>query len=212
MSRIGKKPVPLPAGVTATVKDREVKVKGPKGELSRDFPQGVSFNLEDGKVTVSRADDEKRTRAIHGRETVAEALGIDVPRAKLAAFVVSSTLTAVAGALFAYFRGFVSVEAFSLYLTIQYVAMVIIGGMGSVLGALLGTVFVVLFPHLIDGVMRELGVANRLASLVFAINYAGFGLVMLLFLVFEPQGLVGIWRRVQNWALLWPFKQRPLSR
>jgi branched-chain amino acid transport system permease protein len=119
---------------------------------------------------------------------------------------------ALAGALFAYFRGFVSVEAFSLYLTIQYVAMVIIGGMGSVLGALLGTVFVVLFPYFIDGAMRGLGLADRLSSLVFALNYAGFGLVMLLFLVFEPQGLVGVWRRVQNWALLWPFKQRPVQR
>ncbi len=163
-------------------------------------------------LNLLRARTGRAWRAIHGRETVAEALGINVPRAKLAAFVVSSTLTAVAGALFAYFRGFVSVEAFSLYLTIQYVAMVIIGGMGSVLGALLGCVFVVLFPHLIDGAMRGLGVADRLASLVFAINYAGFGLVMLLFLVFEPQGLVGLWRRAQNWALLWPFKQRPVQR
>ena len=48
--------------------------------------------------------------------------------------------------------------------------------------------------------------------MVFAVNYAAFGLVMILFLVFEPQGLVGIWRRVQNWFLLWPFKQRPLAR
>ncbi len=57
------------------------------------------------------------------------------PRYKLLAFVVSSAMTAVAGALFAYYRGFVSVEAFSLFLTIQYVAMIIIGGMGSLLGA-----------------------------------------------------------------------------
>ena len=60
------------------------------------------------------------------------------PRTSSLAFVVSSTITAVAGCLFAYYRGFVSVEAFSLFLTIQYVAMVIIGGMGSILGAVLG--------------------------------------------------------------------------
>ena len=71
-------------------------------------------------------------RALHGREAVAEALGIDVPRYKLLAFVASSTLTAMLGCLFAYYRGFVSVEAFSLFLSIQYVAMVIIGGMGSI--------------------------------------------------------------------------------
>lgn len=162
-------------------------------------------------VNLVRSRTGRAWRAIHGREAVAEALGISVPRAKLSAFVVSSTITAVAGCLFAYYRGFVSAEAFSLFLAIQYVAMVIIGGMGSVLGALLGTVFVVLFPYVIEGAMEALGLAERLASVVFAVNYAGFGLLMILFLVFEPQGLVGIWRRTQNWLLLWPFKQKPLA-
>jgi branched-chain amino acid transport system permease protein len=150
-------------------------------------------------------------RAIHGRETVAAALGISVHGAKLSAFVISSMLTAVAGCLFAYYRGFVSAEAFSLYLTIEYVAMIIIGGMGSLLGALLGAVFVVLFPYAIDWVMRAVGLADQLSSVVFAVNFAAFGLVMILFLVFEPQGLVGIWRRVHAYFLLWPFKQKPLS-
>jgi branched-chain amino acid transport system permease protein len=163
-------------------------------------------------LNLLRSRTGRAWRAVHGREAVAEALGISVQRAKLSAFVVSSTLTAVAGCLFAYFRGFVSAEAFSLYLTIQYVAMIIIGGMGSLLGALLGTAFVVLFPYVIDGGMRLLGVADRLASVVFTVNYAAFGLVMILFLVFEPQGLVGLWRRVQNWFQLWPFKQRPLAK
>ena len=90
-------------------------------------------------------------RAIRANETVAEALGIGVAGYKLLAFVISSALTAVAGALFAYYRGFVSVEVFSLFLTIQYVAMIIIGGMGSLLGAMLGAVFVTLFPYVHRG-------------------------------------------------------------
>jgi len=163
-------------------------------------------------LNLLRARTGRAWRAIHGRETVAEALGISVHRAKLAAFVVSSAITAVAGCLFAYYRGFVSVEAFSLYLTIQYVAMIIIGGMGSLLGAVLGTAFVTVFPYAIEGAMRMLGLAEHLSSVVFAVNYAAFGLVMILFLVFEPQGLVGIWRRIQDWFLLWPFRQRPLSK
>jgi branched-chain amino acid transport system permease protein len=80
--------------------------------------------------------------------------------------------------------------------------------MGSILGAVLGTIFVVLFPHAIDAAMAASGLAARLSSVVFAVNYAAFGLVMIVFLVFEPQGLVGIWRRVRDWFLLWPFKQR----
>ena len=87
--------------------------------------------------------------------------------------------------------------------------MIIIGGMGSILGAVLGTVFVVLFPYAIeaaDGAARPS--PSAFVVVVFAVNYAAFGLVMILFLVFEPQGLVGIWRRVADWFLLWPFKQQ----
>lgn len=163
-------------------------------------------------LNLLRARTGRAWRAIHGREAVAEALGIDVRWAKLTAFVVSCTMTTVAGCLFAYYRGFVSAEAFSLFVTIQYVATVIVGGVGSILGALLGTVFVVLFPYGIEAAMGALGLTERLASIAFAVNYAAFGVVMLLFLAFEPQGLAGIWRRVQNWFLLWPFRQRPTGR
>ncbi len=162
-------------------------------------------------LNLLRSRTGRAWRAIHGREAVAGALGISVQRAKLSAFIISSMLTAVAGSLFAYFRGFVSVEAFSLFLSIQYVAMVIIGGMGSILGAILGTVFVTLFPYSIEWLMGLLGLAERLSSVVFAVNYSAFGVVMILFLVFEPQGLVGMWRRMQAWFLLWPFKKKPLE-
>lgn len=138
--------------------------------------------------------------AIHGTETVASAMGVNVARAKLAAFVISSTITAMAGALFAYYRGFVSIEAFTLFLTIQYVAMIIIGGMGSLVGALLGAVFVTIFPYLIEGATDFLPSSQRMAGSIFALNYAAFGLVMIAFLVFEPNGLIGIWRRIQGGA------------
>jgi branched-chain amino acid transport system permease protein len=161
-------------------------------------------------LNLMRSRTGRAWRAIRTRDTVAGALGISVHRAKLSAFVISSAFTALSGCLFAYYRGFVSAEAFSLYLTIQYVAMIIIGGMGSILGALLGSVFVVLFPYAIEAAMKAVGLAEQLSSLLFAVNYAAFGLVMILFLVLEPLGLVGIWRRAQNWLLLWPFRQKPL--
>ena len=162
-------------------------------------------------VNLMRSNTGRAWRAIHGRETVAEALGINVPAYKVLAFVINSVITAMAGCLFAYYRGFVSAEAFSLFLTIQYVAMIIIGGMGSVLGAVLGAIFVTLFPYLIEAIMNALPVPASWSNSRFAVNYAAFGLVMILFLMFEPQGLVGIWRRIQNYFLLWPFKQRPLA-
>jgi branched-chain amino acid transport system permease protein len=163
-------------------------------------------------LNLLRSRTGRAWRAILGRETVAEALGIAVHRYKLAAFVVSSTMTSIAGCLFAYYRGFVSAEAFSLFLTIQYVAMVIIGGMGSMLGAVFGALFVVLFPYAIEYLVRVLPTPEAWASSIFAVNYAAFGLVMILFLLFEPLGLVGIWRRVQGYFVLWPFKQTPLGK
>ncbi|MGE0036813.1 MAG: branched-chain amino acid ABC transporter permease [Xanthobacteraceae bacterium] len=162
-------------------------------------------------ANLVRARSGRAWRAIRTHETVAEALGISIASYKLLAFVLSSAITAVAGALFAYYRGFVSVEAFSLFLTIQYVAMIIVGGIGSLLGALLGAAFITLFPYGIELSLLALPGAQRYAGVLFAINYASFGLVMILFLLFEPMGLVGIWQRIQNYFLQWPFRHRQAS-
>jgi branched-chain amino acid transport system permease protein len=162
-------------------------------------------------LNLLRARTGRAWRAIRARETVAEALGIGIAAYKLIAFVISSAITAMAGALFAYYRGFVSVEAFSLFLTVQYLAMVIVGGMGSLLGALLGAAFVTVFPYLIEAALLALPGAQDYAGVLFAVNYAAFGLVMIAFLVFEPLGLFGIWRRIQSYFLLWPFRHRPVT-
>jgi len=162
-------------------------------------------------INLLRSRSGRAFRAVHARETVAEALGISIAGYKLLAFVISSSMTSVAGCLFAYYRGFVSIEAFDLFLTIQYVAMIIIGGMGSLLGALLGATFVTLFPYAIEALLHLLPNVEKLAGDIFAVNYASFGVVMILFLVFEPLGLVGIWHQLQNYFLLWPFKYRPLA-
>jgi large subunit ribosomal protein L6 len=66
MSRIGKLPVPIAKGVQVEVDGQAVKVKGPKGELHREFPAGISLRVDDSQVNVERADDEKHTRALHG--------------------------------------------------------------------------------------------------------------------------------------------------
>lgn len=66
MSRIGRKLVPVPKGVSVTAKDGKYVVKGPKGELSRDLPGGISFKIEGDKLTVERADDSKENRSKHG--------------------------------------------------------------------------------------------------------------------------------------------------
>jgi large subunit ribosomal protein L6 len=66
MSRIGKMPVPVPDGVTVNIDGSTVSVKGPKGELARKFPQGISFSLEDNKVIAARSSEESSQKALHG--------------------------------------------------------------------------------------------------------------------------------------------------
>jgi large subunit ribosomal protein L6 len=66
MSRIGKKPVDIPSGVDVTLLDKNIKVKGPKGELQWEHPFGTSVTVADNKILVTRADDTKMNRSLHG--------------------------------------------------------------------------------------------------------------------------------------------------
>ena len=161
-------------------------------------------------VNLRRSRAGRAWMAIRDREIAAESVGIDVARYKVLAFVWSSALTAVAGALFAYHRAFVSVEAFGFFLAVEYIAMIIIGGLGSALGAVLGAAFVTLLPHVLDALVAGLQLSGGAAYYLFPLKFGAFGLLMAVFLLFEPQGLVGIWRRVRNWFALWPLRYRPL--
>jgi branched-chain amino acid transport system permease protein len=146
--------------------------------------------------------------AIHHRDVSAEVLGVNVARYKLMAFSASTALTCFCGALGAYHTGFVSVEAYDIHLLIQFLAMVIIGGLGSMLGSVFGTVFVVVLPHLINFVSEHVLLLQELGGKLFEVQTGIFGVIMLLFLVLEPRGLAGIWARVRGYFWLWPFKVR----
>jgi branched-chain amino acid transport system permease protein len=160
-------------------------------------------------VNLQRSRAGRAFMAIRDRDIAAASVGINLVRYKLAAFVWSSVVTALAGALFAYQRGFVSVEAFGFFVAVEYIAMIVIGGLGSALGAVLGAVFVTLLPYGIDAAVATLA-PGAAEYYIFQAKFGAFGLLMALFLIFEPLGLVGIWRRVRNWFFLWPFRHRPL--
>jgi len=150
--------------------------------------------------------------AIRDRDVAAHALGVNLTHYKLLAFVVSSVLASFAGSLDAYYNNFVSVEKYTFFLTIEYLAMIIIGGMGSILGSIYGAFFVVLLPFIIDGTVAAFPVPQRLETYIFAVQFGVFGLLMGLFLILEPLGLVGIWLRIRTFFELWPFKFKQLAR
>ena len=91
---------------------------------------------------------------------------------------------------------------------IQYLAMVIIGGLGSVLGACLGAAFVVILPHAISILAGKLPLLQGMGLKTFELQIGAFGLLMLLFLILEPRGLAGVWARVRSYFQLWPFRYR----
>jgi branched-chain amino acid transport system permease protein len=149
-------------------------------------------------------------QAIRDRDQAAEVIGVRAGRYKIAAFMVSSAIAAVAGALFGAYQQFVSPDEWNLLLSIQYIAIVIVGGMGTIFGAVLGAIFVGALPALIDrysdvipGVQTSVGGDGFIS--VFALNQAIFGVLIVLFLVFEPRGLAGIWLRTKTYFRTWPF-------
>ncbi|MUM76613.1 branched-chain amino acid ABC transporter permease [Pseudodesulfovibrio sp. F-1] len=136
----------------------------------------------------------------------AEIVGVNLFWFKLVAFGVSSFLAGVAGGLWAHYTGYISAEQFNIGLSISYLAMIIIGGMGSVLGSVFGAVFVVLMPEALNALANSLSAAfPGISQSLVALREGVFGLVLILFLIFEPEGLVNRWRLVKAYWKLYPF-------
>lgn len=162
-------------------------------------------------INLVRTRPGRAWMAIRDRDIAAEALGISLSQYKLLAFMVSSTLASISGSLMAYYSNVVTVEHYTLDLAVIYVAVIIVGGMGSILGALMGTFFITLLPYGIDYVFEYLPRSARFGSTVFGVQVAAVGICIILFLLFEPKGLAEIWRRIATYFDRWPFRYRPLD-
>jgi branched-chain amino acid transport system permease protein len=156
----------------------------------------------------------KRTRygrafiAIRDNDRAAEGMGIPIFLYKLLSFSISSFYAGVAGALFAYYMMSITPEPFNLWLSIEFIAMIIIGGLGSIPGSIFGTVFIVtlneVLSHLTEYLMN-MGVSTGVAITVAPLREFIFGLAIVLFIIFEPKGLAEVWRVIRSSFRLWPF-------
>jgi len=136
----------------------------------------------------------------------AEIVGVNLFATKLAAFGVSSFLAGVAGGLWAHYVMYVTPEMFGVGLSISYLAMIIIGGMGSVQGSVFGAIFITLLPEFLtfaSGAASD--VLPGLSDSLMAMKEGIFGLVLVLFLIFEPEGLSYRWRLFKAYWKLYPF-------
>ena len=146
--------------------------------------------------------------AIRDNDTAARVMGINLHAYKLFAFVTSAFITGLAGALYGIYLSFVSVEGFPFLLSIEALAILIVGGLGSALGAVLGTILIVLLPEatrlvfsLFSAQMDAMFTtgAQELKSML-------YGLVIILFLRFQPRGLVGAWHDIRRMWVNWPLR------
>lgn len=145
--------------------------------------------------------------AVRDQDIAASAIGVDLTRTKLVAFAVSSGYVGLAGALTAHYTETVTWERFTLDVSIQFLAMIIIGGLGSIAGSVYGAAFIMLLPPLLAELADALrGVAPVFAAQLPAVQAATFGLVIVLFLLFEPRGLNRIWQRARDYVRFWPFR------
>ncbi|MDN5746558.1 MAG: branched-chain amino acid ABC transporter permease [Nocardioidaceae bacterium] len=145
--------------------------------------------------------------AVRDQDIAAEAIGINVTRVKLTAFAISSGFVGLAGALSAHYTETVTWESFTLEISILYLAMIIVGGLGSIAGAVYGAIFMMMVPVLLNEFLTRFGenlpwMVDRLP----AIENGVFGLVIIVFLLAEPRGLDRIWQRLKDFVRHWPFR------
>ena len=145
--------------------------------------------------------------AVRDQDIAAEVIGVPVGRYKLLAFAVSSGFVGLAGALTASYRGIVTWERFTLDVSILYLAMIIIGGLGSISGSVYGAIFMIAVPAYIDQVGPKLqSTFPNIVQQLPAIQLGIFGALIVLFLIFEPRGLARLWQRIKDYFRLWPFR------
>jgi branched-chain amino acid transport system permease protein len=144
--------------------------------------------------------------AIRDHDIAAEAIGVDPARYKVLAFAISSAYVGLAGALTAYWTQILTWERFTLDVSILYLAMIIVGGLGSVSGAIYGAAFMIALPSYLDQLSLRVSPDSFLARDLPGIKLLVFGLTIVLFLVFEPKGLARVWQRAKDYFRLWPFR------
>lgn len=158
---------------------------------------------------IARSAVGRAFAAVRDRDIAAEVIGVSLRRYKLLAFVISSFYAGIAGGLLYTITRFLEPGTFGLLLSVQYIAMVLIGGAATISGSIMGAAFVTLLPRLIEEVPRFVPLISGSATGGFLttqqLEQVLYGLLIVLFLIFEPRGLYGIWVRVRNYYKAWPF-------
>lgn len=157
---------------------------------------------------LARSNVGRAFTAIRDRDIAAGVIGVDLTRQKTVAFAISSFYAGCAGAL--YYLTFLNVnpDQFDLLLSISFIVMVLIGGVGTISGAIAGAFLIAVLPWATERLAAWLPLVSTRPSDTWndsVMRFVLYGLLIIGFLLFEPRGLVGIWSRIRNWWTTFPF-------
>lgn len=224
--------------------DPIISFEGSQTWFGVDLPRGAAAYFLVGVLlalatlahkNLARSRTGRAFAAIRDRDVAAEVMGVPEAKYKMTAFALSSGFAGISGAVFASFVGRLPPESWDLILSIEFVAIILIGGAGTTAGTLLGTFFIVLLPRLVEDAAvwmgEQAGGSGPLAALwdtlvstggdfgivstqriapgfpltVASLETVLYGAMLVIFLLFEPLGLFGVWVRIRNYFKTWPF-------
>ena len=154
---------------------------------------------------ILRSPTGRALTAIRDSETAAQAMGINLAKYKTMAFSISAFFTGLAGCLYAHKLTFVNPESFTILVSIEFLAMIIIGGMGSLHGAVYGTAFIIFLPQVI--IMTKDYMPKYLADQT-GLESALYGIMIVLFILFEPMGIYGRWLKTKFYFEMFPLYKK----
>jgi branched-chain amino acid transport system permease protein len=165
-----------------------------------------------GARNLQRTRPGRGWAAIRDRDLAAAVAGVPITSAKVSAFAVGAFCAGLAGAMLAAYQSYVVPEQFGLDLSVEYIAVVVIGGLGSVAGAIIGALFVIVLPQVVTSLTglfpfisdRPSATGGMTVDLVALFLY---GLAIVVVLVFEPRGLMGVWERFRAIWRTWPWSR-----
>lgn len=145
--------------------------------------------------------------AVRDSEVSASAMGVHIARTKAIAFGVSCAITGLSGALMGYYAGMFNNETFSLVISIMLLMMIVIGGLGSIHGAFFGAFVIAFLPQ---GLSIAKGWVASGSVAIPGLETGVFGLILILFILFEPMGIYGRWMKIRIWFELFPFARKDM--
>ena len=159
---------------------------------------------------VARSRIGRSFAAVRDRDIAAEVMGVPLVRTKIIAFTLSSFYAGVCGALLGVMYGQPTPENFNLNLSVLFLAMILVGGVSTISGSIIGAFVIGLLPRFVQGVSDVLPFISRRAGgdgLLSVDQFQGilFGALIVVFLILEPRGLYGLWTRVRNYWKAFPF-------